>query len=213
MVKQSSFRRYLPYFYWIAGLFVLYFILNFFILPNASGITLTPKIIADRLGQIGGLLLGILIGMAVLEFYVYQLFFRQPRNPASGVAVRVLQGVLGILALLGLLAFFEKTDLYRMGDDVVASVIRFPVTMFASLQKSLVSSDVVGKSGAVLTSGLILTLILAAFFVAIHLLTVPRHSKLGLAYLLVLPALLAGYRLGPAEIARLGYGGLLQAHD
>ena len=30
---------------------------------------------------------------------------------------------------------------------------------------------------------------------------------------LVLPALLAGYRLGPAEIARLGYGGLLQAHD
>ncbi|HEY5975382.1 MAG TPA: sugar ABC transporter permease [Geobacteraceae bacterium] len=190
MVKQSSFRRYLPYFYWIAGLFVLYFILNFFILPNASGITLTPKIIADRLGQIGGLLLGILIGMAVLEFYVYQLFFRQPRDPASGVAVRALQVVLGILALLGLLAFFEKTDLYRMGDDVVASVIRFPVTMFASLQKSLVSSDVVGKSGAVLTSGLILTLILAAFFVAIHLLTVPRHSKLGLAYLLVLPALL-----------------------
>lgn len=190
MVTQPPLRRYLPYFYWIAGLFALYLVLNFLIVPYSSGISLTPKMIADRLGEIGGLLLGTLISLAIIEFYVYQLFFRQPRDRTTAIAVRGLQVILGIFALLGFLAFFEKTDLFRLGENALASVIRFPITLFASLQKSLVSNDAIGKSGAGLTSELILTLIIAACFVVIHLLSVPRHSQLGLAYLLVLPALL-----------------------
>lgn len=190
MVNQLPFRRYLPYLYWIAGLFLLYLVLNFFILPYSSGITLTSKMITDRIGQIGGLLVGLLIGLGMIEVYVYQLFFRQPRDSASRIIVRALQVLLGAFVLLTLLAFFEKTDLFRAGDNTLGSVIRFPLTSFASLQKSLVSSGTVAKGSAGLTSGLILTLILAILFAVIQFLSAPRHSRLGLAYLLILPAVL-----------------------
>ncbi|MGE5250407.1 MAG: carbohydrate ABC transporter permease [Bacteroidota bacterium] len=190
MVNQPSFRRYLPYVYWIAGLFVLYLVLNFWILPFSAGISLKPKDLLDRLSEIGGFLVGLLIGIGLIELYFYQIFFRQPRNRTSNLVIRALQVILGGFTLLALFSFFEKTDLFRLGNNPLASVVRFPLTFFASLQKSLVASDVVGKSGAGLTTGLILTLLVVMCFVVIHVLSVPRHSRLGLAYLLVLPALL-----------------------
>ncbi len=173
--SQPLFRRLLPYIYWVGGLLVLYFALNALISPYSAGISLNINSIVKRLGEIGGFLLAILLGIGLIEVYVYQIFFREPTSPRNKTIVRGLQILMGVFSLLAVLSFFEKTDLFRMGDSFIADVIRLPLTLL-------------GLGGFISVIGL--TLVTGGFFYAIHKMTGPRHSKLGLPYLLVMPAVL-----------------------
>ncbi|MBI1795313.1 MAG: sugar ABC transporter permease [Chloroflexi bacterium] len=189
MENESKPRRFLPYLYWIGGLSVLYFLLNYLMSPFASGVTLNPKIMEARLGEIGAFLGSILIGLGVIEVYFYQIFFRQPRNRATNLITRGLQAILGALAILTVLSFFEKTDLFRLGNDFVGNFVRSPLTGFGYLQQSLASAGV-AKNNAAPVAALILAIVTGIAYFAIHLMSATRFSRLGLAYLLIIPALL-----------------------
>ncbi len=189
MDNQSQLRRLLPYIFWVAGIFALYFLLNFLISPFASGISLNLKTIVARSVEIGTFLVGIGIGLALVEVYFYQMFFRQPSNPTTKIVMRGLQVIIGVMAALTLFAFFEKTDLFRLGDSLFATIIHLPLNLFGSLQKAATSMGA-AKGNAALMGGLMLSLILAIFYAVIHFISVPRHSRLGLAYLLIIPALI-----------------------
>ena len=139
MDNQSQLRRLLPYIFWVAGIFALYFLLNFLISPFASGISLNLKTIVARSVEIGTFLVGIGIGLALVEVYFYQMFFRQPSNPTTKIVMRGLQVIIGVMAALTLFAFFEKTDLFRLGDSLFATIIHLPLNLFGSLQKSATS--------------------------------------------------------------------------
>jgi len=67
-------NRYLPTVLWIAVLISIYFVFNALVAPFAEGITLTSKIVFDRLKEVGGFLLGILGGLALIEIYFYQIY-------------------------------------------------------------------------------------------------------------------------------------------
>ncbi len=187
--QQSTFRRWLPYLYWIVGLSALYFLLNYLIAPYSSGITLNATKMSTSLKQIGTFLAGILIGLGLIEWYFYQLFFRQPRNLATNIIMRTLQVALGLLALLAIFSFFETTDLFRLGNTFWGTLVRFPTTAFGNLQKSLIAAGV-AKTSAGLVAGTTMAVAVAIIFAVIHFISAPRHSRLGLAYLLVIPALL-----------------------
>ncbi len=189
MENQSVLRRLLPYIYWVGGLAVLYFVINNLIYPYSSGITLNSKIISSRLIEIGTFLIAIFIGLAMVEVYFYQIFFRQPRDPATRITTRVLQTLLGLLAVLTILSFFEQTDLFRLGNTLLGNIVRSPYALFGKLQASLLSAGV-AKTSAPSISALVLALVLAVVFIGIHFMSAPRVSRLGLAYLLVIPALL-----------------------
>ncbi len=189
MENQSALRRLLPYIYWVIGLTAVYFIINSLIAPYASGITLNAKIINSRLIEIGTFLAGIFIGLGLIEVYFYQIFFRQPRDLTTNITTRVLQTLLGLLAVLAVLAFFEQTDLYRLGNTVLGNIIRSPYALVGKLQASLISTGI-AKASAPAASGLVLALAFAIIFIGIHFMSAPRVSRLGLAYLLVIPALL-----------------------
>ena len=189
MENQSAIRRLLPYIYWLVGIFAIYFLLNYLISPFSSGISLNLKTVVARVKEIGTFLVGIGLGLGLIEAYFYQIFFRQPSNPTTRIIMRSLQVVLGALVLLTLFAFFEITDLYRLGDTFLATVIHIPLTLFGAIQKALLGAGV-AKASAGLWSGLVLSLIIIIIYGVIHLISIPRHSRLGLAYLLVLPALI-----------------------
>jgi arabinogalactan oligomer/maltooligosaccharide transport system permease protein len=189
METKPSWRRFLPYIYWIGGLFVLYFLLNLLISPYSSGITLNSNIILDRLGGIGSFLFAITIGLGLIEVYFYQIFFRQPRDEKAKVIVRALQIFLGLLTVLTIFSFFEASGLYSLGDTLIGSIIRSPISLFTSLQ-SILYDIVYDKGLAGLIVGLVLTIIISAIFFFIQKLCIPRFSRLGLPYLLVMPALI-----------------------
>jgi arabinogalactan oligomer/maltooligosaccharide transport system permease protein len=189
MENQSPSRRFLPYVYWIGGLFVLYFILNILISPYSSGISLNASMIVERLGGITTFLVAILIGLALIEAYFYQIFFRQPRDAKANTIIRGLQIFLGLLTVLSIFSFFEATDLFRLGDTLFGNIIRSPVSLFSGLQ-SILYNVIYDNGIAGLIVGLLLTLIITGIYVLIHKLSIPRNSKLGLPYLLVLPALI-----------------------
>lgn len=190
MENQSSLRRFLPYLYWIAGLFTLYFVLNFLISPFSSGISLNLKIIIARSVEIGSFIASIGIGLALVEVYFYQIFFRQPSNRITTIIMRGLQILIGALAVFTLLAFFEMTDLFRLGEKtLIATIFRLPLTLFESLQKASISLGI-AKGSAGLVSGLLFSLTIAIIYAVIHFISIPRHSRLGLAYLLIIPALI-----------------------
>ncbi len=187
MENKSSLRRFLPYLYWVLGLFAVYFLLNALISPFASGITLNLGIIIRRLGEIGGFLFAILAGLALIEVYFYQIFFRQPASPKARTTIRSLQTLLGTMTVLAIFSFFEKTDLFRLGNNPAASIVHLPVTAFGGVQAALMGAGL-AKGGAGLISGIVFTLLIAGIFYTIQKMSVPRVSKLGLPYLLVLPA-------------------------
>ncbi len=189
MDNQPLKRRILPYVYWLGGLVVLYFILNLLISPYADGITLNLGTVVKRLGEIASFLLGIFGGLALIEIYFYQIFFRQPKDARSRIITRGLQILLGAFMLLAILAFFEITDLYRLGNNVFGEIIRLPLTIFGGLQSILLSTGLT-KGGAGLVGGIIFALLIGAIFYFIQKVSVPRISKLGLPYLLILPALI-----------------------
>jgi arabinogalactan oligomer/maltooligosaccharide transport system permease protein len=189
MEYQTKMRRLLPYLYGVGGLSILYFLLNLLISPMASGITLSINTVLQRLGEIGGFLFAIVIGIGLIEIYVYQIFFREPSNPRNKTIVRGLQILLGILSILTIFSFFEKTDLFRLGDTVIGSFVRLPVILLGGYQSALTSVGLSkGLSG--LISGISMAVIIGGVFYSIQRMSVPRTSKLGLAYLLVLPAVL-----------------------
>ncbi|MCK6540364.1 MAG: sugar ABC transporter permease [Anaerolineales bacterium] len=187
MEDKSKLRRLLPYLYWIVGLLSGYFLLNALISPFAWGITLNLGIVLKRLGEIGGFLFAILTGLALVEIYFYQIFFRQPSNPRSRTTIRGLQYLLGGMTVLAILSFFEKTDLFRLGDNVMAGIVHLPLNAFGGVRSALTGIGLAkGAAGAV--SGIVFTLVLVGIFYAVHKMSVPRVSKLGLPYLLILPA-------------------------
>lgn len=189
MEEKNTLHRFLPYLYWIAGLFAVYFLLNYLISPYASGISLNINMVVERLGEIGGFLFGILVGLGLIEIYFYQIFFRQPKNQKTKTAIRGLQILLGTLSVLAIFSFFEKTDLFRLGDNIFGNIIRLPITIFGGLQSIFMSTGLT-KSGAGLIGGIILTLVVGGIFYAIQKMSIPRNSKLGLPYLLIIPALI-----------------------
>ncbi|MEW6028391.1 MAG: sugar ABC transporter permease [Chloroflexota bacterium] len=189
MDNKFTARRFLPYLYWVVGLSVIYFLLNALITPYTSGISLNVNAILDRLKEVGGFLFGIFAGIALIEIYIYQLFFRQPSNPGTQVVIRGLQTILGSLSILAILSFFETTDLYRLGDSLTGSIIRIPLTLFEKLQTFLTDTGVT-KDNAGMAGGILAALVIVVVFFAIHKMSVPRASRLGLPYLLVIPALI-----------------------
>jgi arabinogalactan oligomer/maltooligosaccharide transport system permease protein len=189
MENKSPLRRLLPYVYWVGGLLILYFVLNLLISPYSSGITLNANIVAERLGGISSFLVAILIGLALIEAYFYQIFFRQPRDTKANTTIRGLQIFLGLLAILSVFSFFEATDLFRLGDTLVGNIVRSPISLFSGLQ-SILYNVIFDKGWSGMIVGLLLTLIIAGIYFVIQKLSVPRNSKLGLPYLLVIPALI-----------------------
>jgi arabinogalactan oligomer / maltooligosaccharide transport system permease protein len=189
MENQTPLRRILPYIYWVGGLLVVYFLLNLLISPYSSGITLNLGMVVERIGGISSFLIGILIGLGLIEVYFYQMFFRQPSSPRNKTITRGLQILIGLLSLLAIFSFFEKTDLFRLGDTILGNFIRLPITLFGGLQSLLMMTGLT-SGGAGMIVGLILALIFGGIFYYIQKLSIPRNSKLGLPYLLILPALI-----------------------
>ena len=190
MKTENPGQRFLPTFLWIIALVAIYFTLNALISPFASGITLNGKIISDSIKQLGGFLFGIIGGLALIEVYFYQIFFRKPKDVTTNFIVRALQIILAVLMAMVIISFLETTDLFRMGDNFVGNFLRSPVTMFTDFQNTLVKVHIATKDSAQLTTSGILALGLLIIFAVIHYITVPHNHHFGLAYLLILPAFL-----------------------
>ena len=180
MVNEKPIRQYLPTGLWVLVIAAIYFTLNSLIAPFADGITLDLQIVFQRLQGLGGFLIGILGGLALIEVYVYQLFFRQPKDKNSRIVIRTLQGIVAVLLIMTVVTFLETTDLFRMGDNIIGNFFRAPGTGFAAI------AEYTGN----FIAGIIVVLILSALFVVIQKSSIPRSSHYGLAYLLVLPAFL-----------------------
>ncbi|WP_299024600.1 sugar ABC transporter permease [uncultured Thermanaerothrix sp.] len=188
MEEKNGLRRFLPTFLWLAaGTAVIWGLIRL-IAPYSAGITLTQKIIVARITEVGGFLIALLVGLAAIEVFVYQIFFRGPRDLTTGMIVRGVQGLFGLILLLSVIAFFDLTDLIRLGDGPLAAAIRFPLNLPATLQRALINASIVPKSSAGLWSGLLMVLIVGTLLAVVQVLTRPRSTKLGLAYLLVTPA-------------------------
>jgi len=195
MEEQPLVRRFLPILLW-GGIFTaLVVILERLIAPYSAGITLNQKIIVARIYEVGGFLLALLAGLALIEFYVYQLFFRAPRNLPSAVVIRTIQGIIGASLLLTIIAFFDLTDLIRLGDNLFAKVVRFPLTLPGALRTGLVNAALVPPKSAGSWSLVILFALVTGLLVLSYALSRPRSTKLGLAYLLVLPAFIGVFFL------------------
>jgi len=188
MEAQSIVRRLAPVVITAAALVGLYFLLQALIAPYAEGISLTSKIFFDRLSSIGKLLLGILGGLALVEAFLYQLFFRKPRNIGASIGTRILQGGIGLILLMAFVDFFETTDLIRLGNGFISVFFHFPLTMYASINSFLVATKAATTSNAGIFGGSTLVFLLIVTLVAIQWMSQPRVSRTGLAYLLVTPA-------------------------
>ena len=187
--KASTLRKYLPTILWIAGLIALYLILRAVFAPHASGINLNSRMALSRIREVSLFLGAIAAGMAVIEVYFYQIFFRRPPHPWTTVIVRFIQGFLGLIALLLIIAFFDLTDLIRLPEGPFRSLVLLPTSGFAAFQKILVTAKIVSARQAPLVTAILLFGVLGLLFLLIQRITVPRVSRTGLAYLLVIPAL------------------------
>ncbi len=187
--KASILRKYLPTVLWIVGLVVLYLILRAVFAPHASGINLNSRMILSRIREVSLFLGAIAAGMAVIEVYFYQIFFRRPSHPLSTIVVRLIQGILGLIALLLIIAFFDLTDLIRLPEGLFRNFVLLPASGFAALQKFLVTAKIVSAGQASLVAVVLLFVVLGLLFLLIQRLTQPRVSRVGLAYLLVIPAM------------------------
>mgnify|MGYP001571685295 CR=1 FL=1 len=181
-------RRNLPTILWIAVLASIYFVLSSLIAPFSDGITLNGKIVIERLQEIGSFLFAILGGLAIIEIYFYQIFFRQPLNRATTIITRAIQVALGLLTLTVVIYFFNLTDLIKLGDNALSKFVNFPADLLTNLQKSLISSKVATKDSGKLISGIIFALGILVLFAVIQFTSKPKNSRVGLAYLLILPA-------------------------
>lgn len=188
MENDNFLRRNLPTILWIAVIASIYFVLSALITPFASGITLNSEIIAERLKEIGGFLFGILGGLAIIEIYFYQIFFRQPTNRTTAIITRTIQVALGLLTLIIIFYFFNLTDLIKLGKSATATFVNSPVESFNNLQASLVKAKIATKDSVKMIAGTIVSLGILALYAVIHFTSKPKNSRVGLAYLLILPA-------------------------
>ncbi|MGB9888119.1 MAG: carbohydrate ABC transporter permease [Anaerolineae bacterium] len=187
--KTSTLRKYLPTVLWIGGLIALYLILRALFAPHASGINLNSKMILGRIREVSLFLGAIAAVMMAIEVYFYQIFFRRPPHTLTTVIVRLIQGAIGLIALLLIIAFFDLTDLIRLPEGPLRSFVLLPTRGFAAFQKFLVATKVVPAGQASLVAAVLLLLALGFLFFLIQRITEPRVSRTGLAYLLVIPAL------------------------
>ena len=190
MENQSAYRRYLPIVLWAAGIFVVYFLMQALIAPLSEGITLNLKIVLSRLREIGSFLFSILAGLALIEIYFYQFFFRQPKSRTKTIITRTLQGFVALVILLGIISFFEITDLIRLGTSFVASILRSPVTIFNALRDFIYQNGIAYEENTGIIAGIFVAVLLLGLLAIIQLLSTPKNSRQGLPYLLVLPAFL-----------------------
>lgn len=190
MEKQTPVQRYLPTALWILALVAIYFTINSLIMPYSEGISLNSQIVFDRLKTLGGFLFGLLGGLALIEIYFYQIFFSQPRNKASAIVVRTIQVLLAVVILISVVGFLEKTDLLRFGDSAIGTFFRSPANSLTNLKDSLIKSNAVEKDNASIVVGGIIALVVLALLGVVRYVSVPRNSRYGLAYLLILPAFL-----------------------
>lgn len=190
MEKQTPMQRYLPAALWVLALAAIYFTINSLIMPYADGISLNREIVFDRIKTLGGFLLGLLGGLALIEFYFYQIFFSKPKSQAAAIVVRGIQVLLAAVVVMTVITFFEITDLIRLGDSPMANFLRSPSNAFTALSDMLVESNAVEKANASATAAGLTALVILGLLLIIQPLSVARYSRYGLAYLLVLPALL-----------------------
>ena len=189
MSDRKDLRKFLPWLLWVVGLTVIYFLIRAVFQPYASGISINGRMIAERVSEIGLFLGAILAGMGAVEIYFYQIFFRQPRHRQAAIFTRLIQGILAFVSLQMVVAFFDLTDLFRLPRGVVKSFFLLPSSLFSSF-KNLFFQIGLSTTGSSLVSGLVLILILGLLFGLIQRWSIPRHSRLGLAYLLIIPALI-----------------------
>jgi arabinogalactan oligomer/maltooligosaccharide transport system permease protein len=187
--KMGALRKYLPTALWIGGLIVLYLILRALFAPHASGINLSSKMILARIREISLFLGAIAAVMIVIEVYFYQIFFRRPPHTLTTVIVRLIQGIFGLITVLLIIAFFDLTDLIRLPEGPFKSFVLLPVSGFAAFQKFLAGTKLVAAGQAPLGAAVLLLVVLGLLFFLIQRITEPRVSRVGLAYLLVIPAL------------------------
>jgi arabinogalactan oligomer / maltooligosaccharide transport system permease protein len=190
MENQSSYRRYLPIVLWAAGILAVYFLMQALIAPYSEGITLTLRIFLSRLTQIGSFLFSILAGLAMIEVYCYQLLFRQPKSRIKTIITRTIQGFIALVVLLGIISFFETTDLLRLGTGFVASILRSPVTTFNAIRDFIYQNGIAYEENTGLIASIFVAVLLMGLLAIIQWLSAPKVSRTGLAYLLVLPAFL-----------------------
>jgi arabinogalactan oligomer/maltooligosaccharide transport system permease protein len=190
MENAKTTRQYMPTVVWILVIVAVYFTLNSLIAPYADGITLNTKIISDSIKELGGFLLGIFAGLALIEVYFFQIFFRQPRDKTANIITRSIQIILAAILAMVVITFFETTDLFRMGEGPIAGFFRAPNTGFTGLGNALINIGIATKDSSSFVAGSIVAIILVAMFVFLHRISVPRNNRNGLAYLLILPAFL-----------------------
>lgn len=188
MENENFLRRNLPAILWIAVIASIYFVFSSLIAPFSDGITLNSKIVIERLREIGSFLFGILGGLAIIEIYFYQIFFRQPLNRTAAVITRVIQAALGLITLIIVIYFFNLTDLIKLGDNAMSRFVNLPMDFYTNLQDSLIRSKIATKDSGKMIAGIILSLGILALFAMIQFISKPRNSRVGLAYLLIMPA-------------------------
>lgn len=188
MENENFLRRNLPTLLWIAVIASIYFVLSSLIAPFSDGITLNSKIVIERLQEIGSFLFAIIGGLAIVEIYFYQIFFRQPLNRTTTIVTRTIQAALGLLTLTVIIYFFNLTDLIKLGDNTMGRFINLPMTVYTNLQDFLISLKLATKNSGKMITGIILSLAILALFAIIQFISRPRNSRVGLAYLLIMPA-------------------------
>lgn len=189
MQEDSFAKRYLTPGLWVAVIFFGIFTYIKWILPMSAGISLNGKIVVDTIKEVGGFLLGILFGIALVEIYFYQIFFRQPKDKQSTRIMSGIQGFLAFVMTLVIIAFFEKTDLIRLADTgIFTSIIHAPGNALTALRDLL--SPAVGKGTAATISYIVVSILVLILYGIIQRVSKKRKSKVGLAYLLLLPAFL-----------------------
>jgi arabinogalactan oligomer/maltooligosaccharide transport system permease protein len=190
MNNEKPIQHYLPTFLWIVALVAVYFTLNTLIAPFSAGISLTAKTVTEDIRRIGGFLIGIFGGLALIEMYLYQIFFRNPKDGVSLVITRILQIVIAVIIIMMIISFLETTGLFSMGDGPIANFLRSPTSQLTKFQSSLVKSHAANKDSVKMVAGGILALVFLVIFTTINFISQYKNSRYGFAYLLILPAFL-----------------------
>lgn len=188
MGEQKSYRQYLPAFLWFLGILAGYLLLRAVFEPYASNISLNSRIVASRLRELLLFLGAILAGIALIEVYFYQIFFRQPRDHKEMIFTRLAQALFALLLLQLAVAFFDLTDLVRLPAGPIRDFFLLPLTLFDGFRDVVVNTGIATRLGSGVFAGVGALLLFTLLFGLIHKWSQPRHSRLGLAYLLVIPA-------------------------
>ncbi len=143
---------------------------------------LTPEVMVRSLSQVLSFILAIALVLALLEGYVYLLFFRRPRALLGAIFTRTVQSAIAALMLLLFLRFLDRMGLIA---DLVAALGLAPLLTLPERVWAAWSALSPMPWRLLLPFFLILALELLIYFAG-----EPRPSRLGLAYVLILPALI-----------------------